>query len=1192
MHGPLGRVVVAARVTLARLAGWRRPLPRRGRALAAVTALLFAALPAPALAEEPLSFFKNYFVTGDYAVRGVSLWRAGDSSSGKAVGRIPPLGGAGGVPHQADLLAAFLYVQTAESVEGSGIDHATFNQIDLGPFTAQGGAPGSGTFAKPLVPWSSAPAPCWDTTFPGGRKVMTYRADVLRFLRINPKTGKHDLDVEHWIAVPDAGRALVDMVEGGKETRWSSAPRALGASLVVVYRDPAKPLSSIVIYDGAYKKPPTATMTQTILGFYEASRTDPAAKMTHVVGDGNASLGEKVLLNGTMVSTNPYAAAAGPKWDNPTLQNLPLAPGASSATVTVIPLGKSSDCLTFSGMVFKTAVQDTDGDALVDVWESTSPPLTDVSDRSGGPLPDLKAMGADPTRKDLFVQIDFMEAAGGTKYGLPDPANPSEPEGRLAHTHRPTAEALKKVGDAFAQAGVQLHFDVGTFHQGEPYVLPAGFGRGGHSISETAMCPNPAYEADGTPPITMECPFEDGRPVIPGQYSYFPGTVGWKTGFQFLRDVVLGFDRNRKDIFHYVLFAHSLGIPREDCLNEDGSPDLACQDTNPDFHVPRTNSGIADLAGGDVLVTLGAFDDAEGLPVGTTFMQASTLMHELGHNFELTHAGLQSLDPAVPREPNCKPLYLSVMNYLYQLRGLPDADGKIQLDYSWELTGNLNEMVSEGAAVPGPYRIGWYAPWETSYLRDVAQPAARHCNGSELMQGEEAMVRVDAPAVALPIDWDADGVADPSPGYELDINFSGYWDFPPNPVVPTSSDWTSLRFSQLGGRRSPGGFYVDAQEDIRLGPLSLDVGRGDIGRGDIGRGDIGRGDIGRGDIGDAIGRGDIGRGDIGRGDIGRGDIGRGDIGRGDIGRGDIGRGVFGLGDLDLGGYQEPLFELDLETALAVSGNAPPPPSELGACLTVVGQQGSLVCADSIPGTPAGDQPVLLTWTAPAFGQPVSYSVYRFKVVGTPFPPVSLPATPIAIVRPGAPPLWNRTDPPTTYLDAAAGAGETVAYFVVASFADGSSTGISNFATVVTPALSWYGPPATVYPTLNATFQQNVDSLGCFLSPTNGYGFQEVFEWEAPTPAPPDGFSYEIIAQVAGASNPAVHKFVPGPERTLTITECNAFVPDVNLTGWTWRIRVVDSSFAPAGEWSAAADFQFAPCVLADGRSCGTQPPPN
>ena len=148
--------------------------------------------------------------------------------------------------------------------------------------------------------------------------------------------------------------------------------------------------------------------------------------------------------------------------------------------------------------------------------------------------------------------------------------------------------------------------------------------------------------------------------AIPGQYPAYPGTVGWKTGFQFIRDDLLGFDQTRKDIFHYALFAHSIGMPKDACQVEvpPGSgtfiSDAACEASSTDFHVPRTNSGIADFPGGDLLITLGAFRDEQALPIGTPFMQGSTLMHELGHNFELTHGGLHVSNDS-PREPNCKP---------------------------------------------------------------------------------------------------------------------------------------------------------------------------------------------------------------------------------------------------------------------------------------------------------------------------------------------------------------------------------------------------------------------------------------------------------------------------------------------------------------------------------------------------------
>ena len=58
-----------------------------------VVCLAFVLLfPRPGLAQDPpLKFFKNYFVTGDYVVRGASLWRKG--VNGRATALIPPLGG-------------------------------------------------------------------------------------------------------------------------------------------------------------------------------------------------------------------------------------------------------------------------------------------------------------------------------------------------------------------------------------------------------------------------------------------------------------------------------------------------------------------------------------------------------------------------------------------------------------------------------------------------------------------------------------------------------------------------------------------------------------------------------------------------------------------------------------------------------------------------------------------------------------------------------------------------------------------------------------------------------------------------------------------------------------------------------------------------------------------------------------------
>ena len=208
---------------------------------------------AQAQAPPPLPFFKNYFVTGDYVVAGKSLWRKGVGGVATEVVSVSD------VPPNADVVAAFLYVQTAEKLQWSGINHAKFDGHDLGA--------GDHSEAKALTPnWALAPAPCWSVDVPGGRKLITYRADVLRFLPIdnnkflsdgvtpNPAYLKVQANGPHAVKVPDSGRDYDDDDEDRWEHSSGFGPRAIGASLVVIYRDPTKPFKAIVIYDGGYTK--------------------------------------------------------------------------------------------------------------------------------------------------------------------------------------------------------------------------------------------------------------------------------------------------------------------------------------------------------------------------------------------------------------------------------------------------------------------------------------------------------------------------------------------------------------------------------------------------------------------------------------------------------------------------------------------------------------------------------------------------------------------------------------------------------------------------------------------------------------------------------------------------------------------------------------------------------------------------
>ncbi len=229
-------------------------------------ALLFAQ-PGQAQAD-PLKFFKNYFVTGDYAVAGVGLDKTG--VGGLSSGTIQ-MGNA--APDEAEAVAAFLYWQVVSSTgSDAGALGATFdgqplssppnvpNPGDGGPLAVVGDA--NGTASCPLTGGGS------------GNRLYAYRADVLRFLPL--VAGRPRINGDHTVALPDGG--------GSK-----SMPRALGASLIVIYRhpNPAEPLKAVVIYDGNFTKQPGQTMSQTIAGFYDPAPVE--GKITHVVGSGQWS---------------------------------------------------------------------------------------------------------------------------------------------------------------------------------------------------------------------------------------------------------------------------------------------------------------------------------------------------------------------------------------------------------------------------------------------------------------------------------------------------------------------------------------------------------------------------------------------------------------------------------------------------------------------------------------------------------------------------------------------------------------------------------------------------------------------------------------------------------------------------------------------------------------------------------------
>lgn len=170
----------------------------------------------------------------------------------------------------------------------------------------------------------------------------------------------------------------------------------------------------------------------------------------------------------------------------------------------------------------------------------------------------------------------------------------------------PRKEALQKVVEVFASQGIAVHFDVGDLYDQAEGLDPIDFDLGGGE----------------------EIPFVDAL-----TFRSAPSVYDLKLD---------NFDFSRFQVFHYLIFANT----------QNGT---------------AGSSGLAEINGNDLIVTLGEWELNSSNTNNTNRLinfQASTLMHELGHNLGLLHGG--------DEDENNKPNYFSIMNYLYQLSGLSE----------------------------------------------------------------------------------------------------------------------------------------------------------------------------------------------------------------------------------------------------------------------------------------------------------------------------------------------------------------------------------------------------------------------------------------------------------------------------------------------------------------------------------------
>ncbi len=378
--------------------------------------------------------------------------------------------------------------------------------------------------------------------------------------------------------------------------------------------------------------------------------------------------------------------------------------------------------------------------------------------------------GARVNQTDIFIEVDYMAEHVLRDY---DGNVMTDSNGNPLRDHgtEPLRESLDRVVDIFAARGYAVHFDVGDLFDQAPGLDPADYDLGaGQAI------PFAEYVH-----LNRWTDTYNGREInVPGMTEDFMPQY---------------FENNpeRLRAFYYLLFANSQGGSNR------GSSGQAPDTFDYWFYLSMGGSRWR------------MDDDTQENRNMLINAHASTIVHELGHVIGFAHGG----DPEVPWQEgnnlNFKPNYLSSMNYLFQLMGVPREYSDYSLQESlldryqferdrqgFDICGDLLQ-----ARRPDNYR------WGRLVNSIFGDPALFHIDYSD---GDNPSLDENAISEASTLgglDYDCDGSVSQSNG-RFDINFSNTYD-----VLHDYDDWGNLTLYYRYLNYRNGKFLVSPNQTAR-----------------------------------------------------------------------------------------------------------------------------------------------------------------------------------------------------------------------------------------------------------------------------------------------------------------------------------------------------------------------------------------